>query len=121
MFYKNGDQEKRITQDAAEEKNPIFSPDSNFIAYTKDNDLYAYHIPTEKETRLTSDGSFTTLNGYASWVYWEEIFGRGTRFRAFWWSPDSKTIAYMRFDISLPLFRYGLLYSLEILIVTPLS
>ncbi len=98
LFYKNGDQEKRITQDAAEEKNPIFSPDSNFIAYTKNNDLYAYHIPTEKETRLTSDGSFTTLNGYASWVYWEEIFGRGTRFRAFWWSPDSKTIAYMRFD-----------------------
>jgi dipeptidyl-peptidase 4 len=35
---------------------------------------------------------------FATWVYWEEIFGRGTRFRAFWWSPDNKTIAYMRFD-----------------------
>jgi dipeptidyl-peptidase-4 len=38
-------------------------------------------------------------------VYWEEIFGRATRFRAFWWSPDSKQIAYMRFDESMvPMF-----------------
>ena len=39
-------------------------------------------------------------NGYASWVYMEEILGRGTRYRAFWWSPDSKKICYMRFDDS---------------------
>ena len=105
LFYKEGTQQKQITQDAGEVKNPMFSPDSSYIAYTKANDLYTYHIPSAKETRLTFDGTSTTLNGYASWVYWEEIFGRPTRFRAFWWSPNSKKVAYMRFDESMvPMF-----------------
>jgi len=105
LFYKEGTRQIQVTQDAAEVKNPMFSPDSTYIAYTKANDLYTYHIPTSKETRLTFDGTSTTLNGYASWVYWEEIFGRPTRFRAFWWSPNSKTIAYMHFDESMvPMF-----------------
>lgn len=105
LFYKDGDVEKQITFDAAEEKNPTFSPDSAYIAYTKSNDLYTYHIPTAKETRLTTTGSSTSLNGYASWVYWEEIFGRGTRYRAFWWNPNSKQLAYMHFDESMvPMF-----------------
>lgn len=102
--------EQRITHDPdLEEKNPTFSPDSNFVAYTKGNDLYTYHIASQKELRHTYDGTNTTLNGYATWVYWEEIFGRGTRFRAFWWSPDSKHLAFMKFDESetpmFPIYR----------------
>lgn len=105
LFYKNGAVEKQITFDKAEEMNPTFSPDSVYIAYTKNNDLYTYNLLTQKETRLTNDGSSTTLNGYASWVYWEEIFGRATRFRAFWWNPNSKQLAYMHFDESMvPMF-----------------
>lgn len=105
LFYKNGSEEKQITFDKAEEMNPTFSPDSVYIAYTKNNDLYTYNLLTQKETRLTNDGSSTTLNGYASWVYWEEIFGRATRFRAFWWNPNSKQLAYMHFDESMvPMF-----------------
>lgn len=105
LFYKNGSVEKQITFDKAEEMNPTFSPDSAYIAYTKNNDLYTYNLLTQKETRLTSDGSSTTLNGFASWVYWEEIFGRATRFRAFWWNPNSKQLAYMHFDESMvPMF-----------------
>lgn len=53
LFYKNGNDEKQITFDAAEEKNPTFSPDSTYIAYTKSNDLYTYNLLTNKETRLT--------------------------------------------------------------------
>ncbi len=95
----------RITNDTAQEHNPTFSPDSNYIAYTKNNNLYSYNIAAQKETQLTFDGSATTLNGYASWVYLEEIYGRPTHYRAFWWSPDSKTIAYARFDESMvPMF-----------------
>ncbi len=105
LFYKNGTEEKQITFDKAEEKNPIFSPDSTYIAYTKNNDLYTYHLLTNKENRLTNDGSSTTLNGFASWVYYEEIFGRPTRYRAFWWNPNSKQLAYMHFDESMvPMF-----------------
>lgn len=91
--------ESRITNSPdEEEKNPTFSPDSNYIAYTRGNNLFTYNLLNKTETQLTSDGTKTILNGYATWVYWEEIFGRSTGFRAFWWSPDSKTLAFMRFD-----------------------
>jgi dipeptidyl-peptidase-4 len=76
-----------------------------YIAYTRDNDLYVVRISDKKEFRLTNDGSDVILNGYASWAYMEEILGRWTNHRAFWWSPDSKTIAFFRTDDSnVPLF-----------------
>lgn len=78
--------------------NLTYSPDSTMLAFTRDNDLYVVNIADGKETRLTDDGSDVILNGYASWVYYEEIFGRPTRYRAFWWSPDSKKLAFYRFD-----------------------
>ena len=85
--------------------NLTYSPDSTMLAFTRDNDLYVIDINTRKEIRLTSDGSDVVLNGYASWVYYEEIFGRPTRYRAFWWSPDSRKLAFYRFDNSeVPMF-----------------
>lgn len=85
--------------------NPTFSPDSSKVAYTLGNDLYVKDMKSGAVTRLTSDGSQTILNGYASWVYYEEILGRPSRYKAFWWSPDSKKIAFYRFDNSLvPVF-----------------
>ena len=85
--------------------NLTYSPDSSKMAFTRNNDLWVADVATKKETRLTSDGSETILNGYASWVYYEEIFGRPTRYRAFWWSPDSRKIAFYRFDNdSVPVF-----------------
>jgi dipeptidyl-peptidase 4 len=75
------------------------SPDSQWVAYTKkDNNLYVMEVATKKETQLTTDGSDIVYNGWASWVYFEEILGRASRYKAFWWSPDSKRICYMRFD-----------------------
>ena len=86
-------------------KNPTFSPDSTKIAYTLDNDLYSIDVKTKKIVRHTHDGSELNLNGYASWVYYEEIFGRSSNYKAFWWSPDSKIIAYYNFDNSqVPMF-----------------
>ena len=85
--------------------NLTYSPDSTRLAFTRDNDLYVVDIASGQETRLTHDGSDLILNGYASWVYYEEIFGRPSRYRAFWWSPDSKKIGFYRFDNSqVPLF-----------------
>ena len=50
------------------------------------------------EIRLTFDASEKIYNGYASWVYIEEILGRASRYAAFWWSPDGNKIAYLRTD-----------------------
>ena len=85
--------------------NLTYSPDSTKLAFTRDNDLYVVNIADSVETRLTFDGSDVILNGYASWVYYEEIFGRPSKYRAFWWSPDSKKLAFYRFDNSqVPMF-----------------
>lgn len=105
LYLKIGDKSTRLTNDEGKEINPTFSPDSNYIAYTKNNNLYIVNTATFKETQLTFDGSETILNGYASWVYMEEILGRASRYRAFWWSPDSKSIAFFRSDESMvPIF-----------------
>lgn len=82
-------------------RNITLSPDKKFAAYTKkDNNLYVTEISSGKETALTNDGTEAIKNGYASWIYYEEILGRASQYKAFWWSPDSKKIAYMRFDDS---------------------
>lgn len=85
--------------------NPTLSPDGAALAFTYQNDLYVYNSQIDKIVRLTEDGSEVILNGYASWVYYEEILGRSSNYKAFWWSPDSKTIAFYRFDDSeVPMF-----------------
>ena len=78
--------------------NLTYSPDSTKIAFTRNNDLYVVDIASGVETRLTFDGTELILNGYASWVYYEEILGRSSKYKAFWWSPDSKKIGFYRFD-----------------------
>ena len=85
--------------------NPTYSPDYSKIAYTLGNNLYSIDVNTREIVQHTSDGSDVILNGYASWVYYEEIFGRASRYKAFWWSPDSKVLAFYRFDNSkVPMF-----------------
>ena len=79
-------------------KNVTLSPDGKWAAFTLNNNLYAIEVDSKKQITFTTDGSDVILNGYASWVYFEEILGRASRYKAFWWSPDSKKIVYMRFD-----------------------
>jgi dipeptidyl-peptidase-4 len=87
-------------------RNQTTSPDGKYFAYTKkDNNLYIQEIATKKEIQLTKDGNDSVLNGYASWIYFEEILGRASRYKAFWWSEDGKHLAFMRFDESgMPIF-----------------
>ncbi len=105
LYIKIDSSEIQLTNDKDKEENATMSPDGNYVAYTKKNDLYTVNIHTKKETRITNDGSDVILNGYASWVYTEEILGRNSHYRTFWWSPDSKHIAFFRTDDSpVPVF-----------------
>ena len=76
---------------------PTFSPDGRQVAYLRGHDLYRVEVATGQETRLTSGGSETVFNGRLDWVYQEEVYGRGS-FKAFWWAPDSKRLAYLSLD-----------------------
>jgi len=88
----------RVTETPEEEKSINFSPDGTKLAFVRGTNLFACDIASKKEWQLTKDGSETTLNGTLSWVYWEEIFGR--RDIGYWWSGDSKAIAYLQTDES---------------------
>jgi dipeptidyl-peptidase 4 len=73
-----------------------FSPDGRQVAFVRGNDLHVTDLATGRERRLTTDGSDDVINGTTDWVYEEELDLRD----AFRWSPDSKRIAYWRFDQS---------------------
>ncbi len=91
---------KQLTATPAAEKNPILSPDGKSIAFTRDNNLFALDLASGLEKQLTTDGSQTIYNGWASWVYYEEILERASHYQAFYWSPDGTQIAFLRFDDS---------------------
>ncbi len=74
-----------------------FSPDGSKVGYVVENDLYYFDLDRQQEFRVTRDGRFNQIiNGSADWVYEEEL----SFAKAFFWSPDSKNIAFMRFDES---------------------
>jgi dipeptidyl-peptidase-4 len=74
------------------------SPDGQYVAFTRDHDLYVIDVRSGEEKRLTHDGGAAIYNGWAAWVYYEEILGRSSNYKAFWWSPNSELIAFLHFD-----------------------
>ncbi|MBR5184172.1 MAG: DPP IV N-terminal domain-containing protein, partial [Bacteroidales bacterium] len=91
---------------AKEVKNPTLSPAGDKVAFTDaSNNLGVWDAATGEVKKLTTDGTNVIMNGYASWVYYEEILGRPSRYKAFWWSPCGKKITYYKFDDSqIPMF-----------------
>jgi dipeptidyl-peptidase-4 len=79
---------------------PAFSPDGTWVAYLEGSDIRAVELATGKEAKVTTGGDATHLNGRLDWVYQEEVFGERGNARAFWWSPDSRRIAYLSLDDS---------------------
>ncbi|MCM3905811.1 MAG: S9 family peptidase [Pyrinomonadaceae bacterium] len=89
----------RVTNSAEEEVGETFSPNDRMIGFVRSNDMYVFDLATQRERRLTTDGNPKILNGRLDWVYQEELYGRGN-FEAYWWSPDSTMLAYLRLDES---------------------
>ncbi len=98
LFYEKNGEKRRLTRSFGQENNPRFSPNYQWLAYTRERNLYAMDLDRGLEYQLTNDGSDTIYNGYSSWVYFEEILGRSSRYCAFWWSPDNSKLLFMRFD-----------------------
>jgi len=71
------------------------SPDDKQIAFVHNNNLYSKDLSSNVITAITTDGEYNKIvNGAADWVYEEEFAFA----KAFFWSPDSKKIAFIRFD-----------------------
>ncbi|MGA1363730.1 MAG: S9 family peptidase [Schleiferiaceae bacterium] len=89
-------QAKKLTQMyGAPIQNPVLAPDGSALAFVFENNVYIQNLATMAVTAVTSDGEKNAiLNGAPDWVYEEEFsFHVGIA-----WSPDSKSLAYLRFD-----------------------
>jgi len=84
----------------------ILSPDLKFRAFARSYNLYVKDMEGN-ETALTTDGTEDLRNGFPDWVYPEEL----GQYQAFWWSPDSKRIAFMQFDES-PVAKYPIVHDI---------
>ena len=72
-----------------------FSPDGERVAFVRDNNIFIKTLRFGTESQVTFDGSKNKIiNGVPDWVYEEEF----SFSKAFAWSPDSKFLAYIRFD-----------------------
>ena len=74
------------------------SPDGLLKAFHRDRNLWLSDARGVVETKITTDGDAKTRvkNATGSWVYGEEL----DQTSALWWSPDSKKVAFYRFDES---------------------
>jgi len=73
---------------------PKFSPDGQRIAYVLDHDVFVFDLGTQTERRVTIGGTDKLRHGVAEFVAQEEM----GRFSGYWWSPDSRFIAYAETD-----------------------
>lgn len=82
---------------------PHLSPDGTMLAYVRDHELHALDLLYNRSKRLTSGANGTTkTHAVAEYIAQEEM----ERKNGYWWSPDSKYIAFTEVDSSeIPLYR----------------
>lgn len=72
-------------------------PTATKVAFTHNNNLYFKDLKSGNTTQITNDGETNKIiNGSTDWVYEEEF----SFVKAFYWSPDGKKLAFIRFDES---------------------
>lgn len=112
-LYYDGKHLQPVLADIKATRDAAFTPDGRKIVFSSCNDLYLHDLAQGTTRRITHDGAWNkVINGTTDWVY-EEEFGFTQAYAV---SPDSRYIAYLRFDESqVPLFemmRYdGSLYN----------
>ena len=96
-YYRlTADRAVRLTSTPETEELYEFSPDSRFVSFVCDNDLWVVDVESATPRALTTQGHDTVRHGKSDWVYFEEVFGRD--WKAYWWSPDSKNIGFLEVD-----------------------
>jgi len=87
--------ETSLLSENGKQQHATFSPNGLLVAFVRDNNLFIKDLVKDRELQITIDGEQNKIiNGATDWVYEEEF----SLSKAFFWSPDSKKIAYYRFD-----------------------
>ncbi|MEX2489810.1 MAG: alpha/beta fold hydrolase [Pseudomonadales bacterium] len=87
---------QQLTDDTTFETDIKFSPDGRYLSFIRDKNLYLFDLDTWAPVPLTADGGGDIANGLAEFIAQEEMH----RFDGYWWSPDSRHIAYLQTDES---------------------
>ena len=74
-----------------------WSPLSDAIVFTRENNLFLRKIDSDRTIQITKDGGPNIFYGRPDWVYEEEVLSDNS---ATWWSQDGKFIAFFRTDES---------------------
>lgn len=72
-----------------------WSPKSDAIAFTRDNNMFLRKLSDKKVVQITKDGGTELFYGIPDWVYEEEVFAGNS---ATWWAEDGAYIAFLRTD-----------------------
>ena len=70
-----------------------WSPQSDAIVFTRDNNLFLRKLSSPAITQITTDGGTNLFYGVPDWVYEEEVFASNS---ATWWAEDGKYVAFLR-------------------------
>lgn len=70
-----------------------WSPQSDAIVFTRQNNMYLRKLPSASVIQLTRDGGTELFYGVPDWVYEEEVFGGNS---ATWWSEGGDYVAFLR-------------------------
>jgi dipeptidyl-peptidase-4 len=105
-YFLDGSKAVRLTHSTGTKELVALSPNEKYVAFVRGNNLYVVDVATQTEQALTTDGSALLFNGKMDWVYWEEIGNR--RSNAYWWSPDSTHLAFVRYDDT-PVHKFAVL------------
>jgi dipeptidyl-peptidase-4 len=94
----------QLTKTTARERDPKLSPDGKHLSFRVEHDLHVMDIASRRTKALTKGGTELVRNAELDWVYPEEL----ALSTAYWWSPDSRRIAYLQFDVSaVPVYPHG--------------
>ncbi|KAL8780995.1 MAG: hypothetical protein Q9194_000597 [Teloschistes cf. exilis] len=70
-----------------------WSPRSDTIVFTRDNNMFLRKLSDRHVTHITNDGGSELFYGVPDWVYEEEVFAGNS---VTWWSEDGEFIAFLR-------------------------
>ncbi|CAD6505581.1 BgTH12-01071 [Blumeria graminis f. sp. triticale] len=70
-----------------------WSPQSDAIVFTRNNNLFLRKLSSDTVIQITQDGGTNLFYGVPDWVYEEEVFEGNS---ATWWAEDGKYIAFLR-------------------------
>lgn len=91
-----GDSIQQLTRTLYAEADPQLSQDCKYISFRKDYDLFVLNRESGNIKALTHGGTPARFYARLDWVYPEEL----ALPTAHWWSPDSRHIALLEFDVS---------------------